>query len=120
MKIIEEKERPEKATLIVDAYKVDEVVFPSGDKAKKLFLHGKIPEVDAETDISATDTGALWVKDEATAENIVVGSKSNTSIFLKVFKIKKEKDLVGKKYPLIQKPSKADPNRKFYVINTSA
>lgn len=117
--IVEEKERPEKATLIVDGIDVRSVTFPSGDVAMKMFIHGKIPEIDSEVDMSNTDTGALWVKDDATSAEIKVGSRSNSSMFLKIFKIKDTEKIKGMKLPLIQKPSKTDPNRKFYVIDTS-
>jgi len=117
--IVEEKERPEKATLIVDEIDVKPVTFPSGDVAMKLFIHGKIPEIDSETEMSNTDTGALWVKDDSTSSDIKVGSRSNSAMFLKIFKIKDMEKIKGMRLPLIQKPSKADPNRKFYVIDTS-
>jgi hypothetical protein len=118
MEIIKEIERPEHATLKVESFAIDTVSFPSGDTARKLYLTGKIKELEnQEIKMSNTTEGSLWVRDESDDSNIKVGSKSNTAMFFKIFKIKSEKDLL-REYPLIQQPSKNDPTRKFYVIDT--
>ena len=120
MEIMQEKERPVKATLIADDYAVKDITFKDGSTAKKLALHGKIKELEnKEVEITNTDTGSLWVYDESTADNIKVGNKSGTATFFKIFKIKKETDL-KRTYPLTLQPSKGDATKKFYVIDTNA
>ena len=120
MEVIKQKDRPAKAELVADGFRVGEITFPDGSTGLKLFIHGTIPQLDnQEIEISNTTEGALWLRDGSTEDNLKVGSKQVTNLFFKAFGIKAEKDIAKKKYPLVLQSSKKDPNAQFYVIDPS-